>query len=189
MLQEYDVPQRLSKARFHDFPAPLRGALSSASESLVLHGTRKVGIHIVGPARSGKSYAAAACLRYFALNGMTVAWRSADDLTESNYEIVRGNDETVAEAEHERWYLRDVVEALVIDNVDLLALTEFSARHLWSIIHGRADTDLITILTTPPLSVTNARAFKNAAVVAAQSLNLYVAGAFLRVTIEPHAAT
>jgi hypothetical protein len=178
------VPQRLAASKFADVrPPDVASAVRSAITDL-LSDDRWVGINIVGLARTGKSTAAAACLRAAAKSGRTIAWRSTDDLTSSNYETVRGSDAEREQAEEERWMLRSVYDVLVIDNLDLLSLTEFSARHVWSIVHGRADGGLHTIVTAPPMAVADREHFNTVAVLAARSLLSYINGAMIRVECQ-----
>jgi hypothetical protein len=175
------VPERLAGTKFSDLkPIDVQTATRKATDTLA-GGDHYVGINIVGLARTGKSMAAAAVLRAAANLGYTVAWRSADDLASSNYETVRGSDYERELSEHERWMLRSVYEVLVIDNLDLLALTEFTARHILSIVHGRADAGLWTVVTTPPTPVADVEHFNTAAVLAARSLRSYINGAMILV--------
>lgn len=181
VLAHANVPQRLHAAYYDTIPKYAREQLSDVKFG---DGVGEgVGVRITGPARSGKSWTAAALLQRAAVRGFTIAWRTADELTEANYESVRGSDADQVEAQQERWFLQSVVEVLVIDNLDVLVLTDFSARHVLSIVRARADNGLFTIITSPLLPVANAQHFHTVATLPAISLQTYLEQATLKVSL------
>jgi hypothetical protein len=95
-------------------------------------------------------------------------------MTLTNYEMVRGGDTEQGEADKERWRLQDVYDMIVIDNLDLLAVTDFSARYLLSIVRARADNGLVTVVTQPPVAKMDSKAFASSAVLPALSLQNYI---------------
>lgn len=175
------VPSRLTHAAVGGVePMSVRSALTDALRTL-RESHAMVGVAIGGTARSGKSTAAAAVLRYFAARGKTILWRTAENMTSTNYESVRGGEAEQVEADREKWRLQEVYDVLVIDNLDLLALTEFTARHILSVIRARADNELLTVVTQTPLAKLSAAAFTRSATLPAVACRNYIASAMILV--------
>lgn len=180
LLDDAGVPERLCQAKISEIkPDSTREALIEAQGEL--RAGAMVGVLLVGLSRTGKSTALAALLRYYGFRGKTIAWRTMDEMTSSNYEQVRGGDHEKDKAEQERWRLQEVFEVLAIDNVDLLCLTDYSARHVLSIVRARSDNGLITCISQPSMPKASSVGFAKSAVLSAQSLAAYMQGAMVAV--------